>query len=267
MKKTLIALAVAASAVVSGSAIAWTEGDFNHNIEFGGNIQQETVTWKWNVPNESVFKNLDVNKKNGSVDGLATNFSGLFTDNVSLLVGKTTGTSSLPVTGLSPTINFDADEVSHVGTDPLTKGMRLVVNNENGKKIGYFSFDFYAFGLVVGDDTRDSKRHYAGIADPREEFGNGYYKYTTQYGTIASDGFKAGIEHALGAEAPDMTSASAASQIANVAVFSDASSVYRNMSGAYAAVIKAGSGNLRIYNDHLSAKTWNATLPVVVSYQ
>ncbi|HFI7004772.1 hypothetical protein [Escherichia coli] len=267
MKKTLIALAVTASTVVSGSAMAWTEGEFNHNIEFGGNIQQETVTWKWNVPDDTVFKNIDVDKKSGSDDGVGTDFSGLFTDNVSLLVGKTTGISSLPATGLSPTINFNADQVSNLGSDPLTKGMRLVVSNEDGRKIGYFFFDFYAFGLVVGDDNRDSQRHYAGVADPAQTFGNGYYKYTTQYNNITSDGFKTGIEHALGVDAPDMTSASAASNIENVNVFSNASSPYSNISGAYAAVIKAGSGKLRIYNERLSSRTWSASLPVVISYQ
>lgn len=49
MKKTLIALAVAASAVVSGSAMAaWsTGGDFNGNINIGGNITTDAPAWLW----------------------------------------------------------------------------------------------------------------------------------------------------------------------------------------------------------------------------
>ncbi len=38
MKKTLIALAVAASAAVSGSAMAWSNGDFNGSVDIGGTV-------------------------------------------------------------------------------------------------------------------------------------------------------------------------------------------------------------------------------------
>ncbi|MBP0551497.1 F41 fimbrial protein [Escherichia coli] len=51
MKKTLIALAVAASAVVSGSSVAalggWTEGQPNGSIDIGGTITNPKSDMKW----------------------------------------------------------------------------------------------------------------------------------------------------------------------------------------------------------------------------
>ena len=50
MKKTLIALAVAASAVVSGSAMAWTNGNFNGSVDIGGSVtvgDNFAQKWAW----------------------------------------------------------------------------------------------------------------------------------------------------------------------------------------------------------------------------
>ena len=46
MKKTLIALAVAASAV-SGMAHAWESGDFNGTVDIGGSITADDYRQKW----------------------------------------------------------------------------------------------------------------------------------------------------------------------------------------------------------------------------
>lgn len=46
MKKTLIALAVAVSAV-SGAAHAWTTGDFNGSFDMNGTITADAYKDKW----------------------------------------------------------------------------------------------------------------------------------------------------------------------------------------------------------------------------
>lgn len=49
MKKTLIALALAASAV-SGSVMAWTTGDLNGSIDIGGTVTPTPVSpWQWKM--------------------------------------------------------------------------------------------------------------------------------------------------------------------------------------------------------------------------
>lgn len=63
MKKTLIALAVAASAAVSGSAIAWQDGDFNGSVDIGGSITSDQPTWQWKIGNMSADAiNLKLNR-------------------------------------------------------------------------------------------------------------------------------------------------------------------------------------------------------------
>ncbi|MBC0343796.1 hypothetical protein FSF51_024035 [Escherichia coli] len=58
MKKTLIALAVAVSAV-SGAAHAWTTGDFNGSFDMNGTITADAYKdkWEWMVGGALSFNN------------------------------------------------------------------------------------------------------------------------------------------------------------------------------------------------------------------
>ncbi|HEI3186174.1 TPA: hypothetical protein SI321_005057, partial [Escherichia coli] len=49
MKKTLIALAVAASAAVSGSAMAWTANGTGGSVELGGTLNPVEKVTPWEV--------------------------------------------------------------------------------------------------------------------------------------------------------------------------------------------------------------------------
>ncbi|EBG6971162.1 hypothetical protein FJB88_22110 [Salmonella enterica subsp. enterica] len=59
MKKTLIALAVAASAAVSGSAMAWTPNGTGNNVELGGTLAPQTRNTPWEVQTGTAVTNLD----------------------------------------------------------------------------------------------------------------------------------------------------------------------------------------------------------------
>ncbi|EBX0312417.1 hypothetical protein DQT04_21765 [Salmonella enterica subsp. enterica serovar Muenchen] len=59
MKKTLIALAVAASAVVSGSAMAWTVNGTGGNLELGGTLTPQKTPNPWEVQVGAAVTNLD----------------------------------------------------------------------------------------------------------------------------------------------------------------------------------------------------------------
>ncbi|ENM7303529.1 hypothetical protein AB8N91_004958, partial [Escherichia coli] len=65
MKKTLIALAVATSAVVSGSAMAWTAGGNGGSVEIGGTLTPETVVLPWEVKTGSNIADLNAKIKKG----------------------------------------------------------------------------------------------------------------------------------------------------------------------------------------------------------
>lgn len=59
MKKTLIALAVAASAVVSGSAMAWTANGSGGSVEIGGALNPVDKVTPWEVATGAAVKNID----------------------------------------------------------------------------------------------------------------------------------------------------------------------------------------------------------------
>ena len=59
MKKTLIALAVAASAAVSGSAMAWTANGTGGSVDMGGTLIPEGKVTPWEVKVGDAVKGLD----------------------------------------------------------------------------------------------------------------------------------------------------------------------------------------------------------------
>lgn len=96
MKKTLIALAVAASAV-SGMAHAWTNGDFNGSVDIGGSIIADDYRqkWSWAVGSDiNGFSNVLRDLTEGGTK-LTITVSG----NKPILLGKTTEAFAAPVAG------------------------------------------------------------------------------------------------------------------------------------------------------------------------
>lgn len=65
MKKTLIALAVAASAAVSGSAMAWTPNGTGGSVEMGGIFSPASQQGPWEVKVGDVVKGLDATLEKG----------------------------------------------------------------------------------------------------------------------------------------------------------------------------------------------------------
>ncbi|EHP1066119.1 hypothetical protein KNZ44_003113 [Escherichia coli] len=65
MKKTLIALAVAASAVVSGSAMAWTPTGTGNSVELSGTLIPVEKITPWEVKTGAAVTGLDANVTQG----------------------------------------------------------------------------------------------------------------------------------------------------------------------------------------------------------
>jgi len=100
MKKTLIALAVAASAAVSGSALAaasWAPGDFSKTLNFGGSIIADEARQKWSWSAGDSMDNFvhtlrDMTENN-------TKLRITIREDKPILIGKTDEAFSVPVTG------------------------------------------------------------------------------------------------------------------------------------------------------------------------
>ncbi|HCP1771240.1 TPA: fimbrial protein [Escherichia coli] len=174
MKKTLIALAVAASAV-SGMAHAWTNGDFNGSIDIGGSITADDYRQKWSWAVGS-----DINGFSNALTDLTENGTKL-TITVSgdkpILLGKTNEAFSTPVAGgvgAIPHIAFTDYEGTTVElTNPegeTNKGLAYLVlsmKNADGTKVGSVKVNTSYAGVagIGGTAGSDGKLRslYAGV--------------------------------------------------------------------------------------------------------
>lgn len=161
MKKTLIALVVAASAVVSGSAMAglgsFDAGNTNNTVDFGGIINPSVSKnmWVWAVGQGYNNFSHEVNELTDSGKKL-TIIAG---ENMPLLVGKTTAAFE-GAPGLSPQIAFSDSKGSITpvwGSDNAEGTMTLTVNDTKQQKIGTMTLNVNALAPIAWSKTDASK--------------------------------------------------------------------------------------------------------------
>ncbi|HHI3000363.1 fimbrial protein [Escherichia coli] len=280
MKKTLIALAVAASAV-SGMAHAWTNGDFNGTIDIGGSIDATNYRqkWEWEV-------GTGLNGFSNTLSELTENNTKLtitVTGNKPILLGRTKEAFSAAVEGVGaiPQIAF---------TD--YKGTSVVLKNPDGeinKGLAYFVLPMKnAGGTEVGSLRVNAS--YAGVAADSEAMAFASL-WATDKNHIFNGGMGknvSGAEFNKGADAAALTAlfgslseSELLDQIRqvdpSVGSFSDyGSTVSANMvttdrskviSAAYALGIANGQTIEATFNQAVTASTqWSAPLNVAVTY-
>lgn len=161
MKKTLIALAVAASAVVSGSAMAagWEQNGSGHSVEMGGTLTPVVKATPWEVKTGDAVTNLDAQVQKGQTSvtvsvnqaipvlGIRTQTAGVFTG----------------IAGISPQINYGgAVDVNGFSAGVTT--LTLDVMDANGEKMGIMSAPFLA-GAGVSRTGSDNNAFSAYVYD------------------------------------------------------------------------------------------------------
>ena len=169
MKKTLIALAVAASAAVSGSAMAWTANGSGTSVELGGTLTPVKVVSPWEVKTGDAVTGLNAQIKKGqkTVDiavDKAIPVLGIRTVKAETFVGGP---------GLSPQISYGgAVKVAEFtkGQAPLT----LEVKDVNDAKIG--TADTYILAAALSsyvnlDDSESNTKSLYASVDGKAFFG------------------------------------------------------------------------------------------------
>lgn len=258
MKKTLIALAVAASAAVSGSAMAWTANGKGGSVDMGGTLSPEVKVTPWEVKVGDAVKGLDAKIEKGQkiVD--------ISLKSAIPLLGIRTQTSELfhGQDGISPQISYgDAVDVASfkMGMAPLT----LEVKDSKGVKIG--------------------KAESTVLSAAQSSFTfRGAHNIKSLYASERGDGFFGGVAtYAAGvAESPLDVAKSVFAEAAehyNSQGLSDKISKGKhrfdihgaNYSAFYASGIP-GSSTIRITLDEGACADapvqWKASLPITVSY-
>lgn len=262
MKKTLIALAVATSAVVSGSVFAWTPGDFNGSFEMGGQLTPPSQTgnlWSVAVGNKVTDLNatLEAGQKDVSIN--VTNAIGI------LGIRPTENEMFNGQVGITPQISYG----SAVNLDSFAQGIgTLTLPVKSGEQeIGTLTTKIYAGGVYA-------KFLYRGELSPGAAH--------STYASAAGKAFYGGV-----GKTSDSIDSSAKNVVSTAITFFsditdtyqsptgedgqsgefDFSRIYDELSGLYASGIKSGEKINITLNEALSeATTWTASLPITVTY-
>ncbi|WP_258140223.1 F4 family fimbrial subunit [Escherichia coli] len=149
MKKTLIALAVAASAAVSGSAMAWTANGNGGSVDLGGTLTPQNVITPWEVKVGAAVNGLDADIRKGDtkVNIMLKNSIPVLGIRVADAVQKT----FIGGSGIVPQIDYHGaidTNAFNGGTVPVN----LNVNNAKDQKIGTMVVDMIAYGESSWND-------------------------------------------------------------------------------------------------------------------
>ncbi|EFJ3713769.1 hypothetical protein ACH33C_15315 [Escherichia coli] len=260
MKKTLIALAVAASAAISGSAMAWTPNGSGGSVELGGTLTPagKTTPWSVKVGNTS---DLDAKIKEGqSVVTIPLNKPALF-----LGITTTAGKDGFyGQDGISPQIDYSGA----VDLDKFKGGVtqvKIPVKDQDQNDIGYMEANFTSGAIQQWKekDTGTVKRNSLYAAKSGDAFYGGVGKNSD--GVMASSWVRRGLDELD----PEIANTAWDSSIAVSTATADFKGDW-HYQGYYGGGIKKGE-NIKITLNTPAkggeALKWYASLPVVVSYQ
>lgn len=260
MKKTLIALAVAASAAVSGSAMAWTAGGIGGSIDLGGSLTPVVKNIPWSVSTGAAVNDLNANIDKGQT-------SVVFNVSKTIPIVGVRTTDDFPfrgAAGFTPMINYNgALETSKFSSNkaPLT----LDVLDADGAKIGQLETKLTAVGVASRQfdaGYKDAAILYA--KDSWNAFMGGLS--TTADGVDVSGGVSL-INTLFSGAADNFNEQGASLADTPAATHFGANTIM--YSGAYASAISAQEG-VKITLEQpadVDEIVWKASLPVTVSYQ
>ncbi|WP_349303836.1 hypothetical protein, partial [Escherichia coli] len=140
MKKTLIALAVAASAAVSGSAMAWTANGTGGSVNLGGTLIPTDVITPWEVKVGAPVNGLNADIHKGDTK------ANIPVKNAISVLGIRTieSTAFQGQSGISPQINYGT-AINLDGFAANETTLTLEVKDSTGtNKIGTLSAPFFA---------------------------------------------------------------------------------------------------------------------------
>ncbi|HDP1444368.1 hypothetical protein NFK54_10305 [Escherichia marmotae] len=257
MKKTLIALAVAASAAVSGSAMAWTANGTGGSVDLSGTLTPVTKATPWEVKVGDAVTGLDAQIQKGQKE-------------VSISVKN-----AIPVLGIRNAdengfkgregIKPQIDYKGAVNIDGFKNGVTTVsmeVRGESGDKIGSLEAPFSAAALSSWNSNGTGSRAlYASSSD--YSFYGGLGKNSGAVRTSGSYELIKALSSEFLEKWKKQGDYSSSSQNEKFDVTA------ANYWGAYGSGIEKGQ-TIKITLDQAASGDapikWNAALPVTVTY-
>ncbi|MEJ9722214.1 hypothetical protein R1C91_22425 [Escherichia coli] len=257
MKKTLIALAVAASAAVSGSAMAWTANGTGGSVDLGGTLTPVEKVTPWEVKVGAAVNGLDGSIQKGQKEvrietKTAISVLGIRTQTTRAFQGQS---------GISPQISYGA-AINLDGFAANETTLNLEVKDSTGaNKIGTLSAPFLA---VAAQSVKGPEVNYRAGVIARSEgdlFFGGLPKSEAGYNPVFN----------ANGLVPDVTAHfdQQGQEWSDSAGWSSVSNPKHTYSAYYASGIEQGK-TIKITLEQPAASdaiAWKASLPVTVSYQ
>ncbi|HFI4160981.1 hypothetical protein [Escherichia coli] len=264
MKKTLIALAVAASAAVSGSAMAWTANGTGGTVNLGGTLTSTPYITPWEVLVDSTLHTLDAPiKERTSVVKIPVEQSILF-----LGIRTQQNTPFYGESGISPQINYGGK----VDLSNTVKGkgtLTLEVQNDQSEKIGSLVAPYTAVGVASSKAGSASAMIFSvmGGSTPGNLF---YGGLPVNRSTAVQNGNEAeSLIGKLSSEVLSNFNKQGVTEYESTSYITTASDANTQYSGAYGAGIVSGENitiNLNSPAEPGEPIKWKASLPVIVTY-
>ena len=262
MKKTLIALAVAASAAVSGSAMAWTANGTGGSVNMGGTLNPVDKVTPWEVKVGAAVNGLDavIRKGNTTVDILVNNAIPVLGIRVADAINKT-------FIGGQPDIVPQIDYHGAVDTNAFNAGavpVNLKVKNAQNQEIGTMVVDMIAYGESSwsGSGNQPGKKQlFANNAGNAFFGGLGHGE-----SAVSTGGLYERIVAIDSGFVANYTDQNVPAKAAGIEDFSGSD----NYSAFYGSGIEQGKVITLTLNSPAQGDApiiWNASLPVTVSYQ
>ena len=281
MKKTLIALAVAASAVVSGSAMAWTSGEFDNTVNIGGSVTVgDNFSQKWAWQAGTTLSKFNSNTKEMTDDGKKLVITA--DQDAAILVGKTNeafmatdvASSAIPQIAFS---DYQKGKVTPVFTNAGNTGtgyLEIPVVDDQSSPIGQAKVNMTVAGVrMIADAARQRGIVGSVIAENSDNIFFGGVP-TEGAGIITHGNIATSFIQSMGG----LSAAEMLAQLAKVdpTITQIAASTFvqkSNMTGSvtaatYAMGIKSGQAlELTFTNPVTQTTEWKAPLNVSVTYQ
>ncbi|GDA02249.1 K88 fimbrial protein AB [Escherichia coli] len=259
MKKTLIALAVAVSAAVSGSAMAWTANGTGGSVDMGGTLNPVDKVTPWEVKTGAAVTGLDADIRKGDtkVDIPVTNAIPV------LGIRSVEAKAFDGAPGITPQISYN----NAVDVDGFTGGVTTVtleLKDASNMKIGSLTAPFSAAGVMSWQGVGISSKNIDVYAStPGKSFFGGVGKNSAGANSGRAEAMISSFDQEFLANFVKLGSVWRVEE----ATFGVITSKY---SGAYGSGIEAGK-NITITLDSPAqgdnAIVWKASLPVTVSYE
>ncbi|EHP0862881.1 hypothetical protein KNZ39_004510, partial [Escherichia coli] len=253
---TLIALAVAASAAVSGSAMAWTANGTGGSVDLGGTLTPVEKVTPWEVKVGAAVNGLD-----GSIQKGATTVEIPAGKNIPVLaIRNNTVFNGQP--GIVPVINYGGAINTANFTDNTTE-LTLNVNGDAGK-IGVLTAPLYASAITKWKSDQGVGSNYLFASNNNGGFSGGVP--ASESGVNISGAYETMAQLFSDIWEHEIADASTRWAKSNNEKFADTNVKY---SASYASGIR-DFAKITIKLDAPAANDvikWSAQLPVTVSYQ